>query len=579
MKRTLGDRLIGPVIHLAGITSLFRFSRALSQPRQTQERLLRRILHDCAESAFGKHFRFSAIRTVRDFQQAVPLQTYETLSPYMDRVHSGESAALLPPREKILMFGMTSGSSGDPKRIPVTTRYLRRFRKTYRLWSSLALRDHPLAVSADFCALFSSWRERFTSQGVPCGAVTGLVAELQLPWIKKRMAIPLAFSSIEDPEVREATALHHALAHNVSFFTAANPSTLLRIPKRLEREFESLLRELADGTFRYLGALPEEYRRHPDFRKNPDRARKVGKRIENEGAVLPLAVWPELALISCWTGGTLTPYLEPLRRYFPGVPIRDPGLIASEGRFTIPVADDTATGVPDLTGIFFEFHPAEDGGEVPIGEPVALMLPHELEVGKRYYMVFTTSWGLYRYHIDDIVEVTERRGEVPLFQFIRKGSGYASITGEKLSEDQVILAIEALPARFLEQHGDCVVTPLWGDPPGYLLVLEDDSDSPDAELGAMALKVDESLRGLNLEYDSKRKSHRLAPIRAALVGPRTFDRLKRREVERAGGRSEQYKLKRIRGDFEFIDSLGEYRVVEPDQEGVAPLRRLSKSRQ
>jgi hypothetical protein len=255
--------------------------------------------------------------------------------------------------------------------------------------------------------------------------------------------------------------------------------------------------------------------------------------------------------------------LEELKKYFPGIPIRDPGLIASEGRFTVPIADNTAAGIPDLNGIFFEFHPAEDDAEVPVGNAVSLQLPQDLEVGKRYSLLFTTRWGLYRYHIDDIVDVTEKIGDVPLIRFIRKGSGTSSVTGEKLTEDQVVQALERLPRSFLEKHGDSVLAPCWGDPPGYLLLLEDTGKTAEVELMQTAQDLDRSLQSLNVEYESKRKSLRLAPVRIALVEPGAFGRLRQREVTQAGGRAEQYKLKRIRGDLDFVETLAPYRVLDP----------------
>ena len=562
MKRSTGNRFVGPLIHLLGLAPFRHLRKALRTSRQTQEKLLGSILSSCRSCEFGKEHGFRSIRTVAEFQRRVPVQSHETLAPYLEKVEKGNPDALLPPHEKVHMFGLTSGSTGNPKKIPITEGYVRRFRKTYRLWSSMTLRDHPASIHAKLFALYSDWREQTTPEGIPCGAVTGLLAHLQSPWIKRFMLLPGDCISLTEAEMREAAILHHALAHPVSFLTAANPSSLLRIAKRLELEADRALRDLHDGSFRFLSKLPPGYRNHPDFRPHPERVKEIRNRIDREGIISPKTVWPELALLSCWTGGTLTPYLEELKNYFPGIPIRDPGLIASEGRFTVPIADNTAAGIPDLNGIFFEFCPVDDA-EVPVGYAVPLQLPQDLEVGKRYSLLFTTSWGLYRYSIDDIVEVTEKIGDVPLIRFIRKGSGYSSITGEKLTEDQVVQALERLPRSFLEKHGDSVLAPCWGDPPGYLLLLEETGNTSEIELARIAQDVERSLQSLNVEYEGKRKSLRLAPVRIALVEPGTFGRLRQREVTKAGGRAEQYKLKRIRGDLDFVETLAPYRVLDP----------------
>jgi hypothetical protein len=262
-------------------------------------------------------------------------------------------------------------------------------------------------------------------------------------------------------------------------------------------------------------------------------------------------------------GGTLTPYLESLHRYFPGIPIRDPGLMASEGRFTIPIEDNTSSGIPDLNSLFFEFFPVEDSNEPPVGETLELLLPHEIEVGRKYYLIFSCDWGLYRYHIDDIVEVTGKLGQVPMIRFVRKGSGFSSITGEKLSEDQIVSAIESLPLGFKAKRNDLMVAPLWEDPPRYALFVEEGEDLGDEEFRMAVNQVERNLRELNCEYDSKRASHRLEALQGALVEPGAFDRLKREEIARAGGRAEQYKLKRIRGDVEFAARLAPFRLLNP----------------
>ena len=74
------------------------------------------------------------------------------------------------------------------------------------------------------------------------------------------------------------------------------------------------------------------------------------------------------------------------------------------------------------------------------GEPVFLSLD-EIEEGEQYYVFTTTQGGLYRYDIDDIIEVTGRFNETPTIRFVQKGKGITNLTGEKLYESQLIQAI------------------------------------------------------------------------------------------------------------------------------------------
>ena len=88
--------------------------------------------------------------------------------------------------------------------------------------------------------------------------------------------------------------------------------------------------------------------------------------------------------------------------YFSQAPVRDIGLVASEGRMTIPLADGTPSGVLDIQSHYFEFVPEEESDSV---RPTVLSAD-EVEVGCRYFILLTTSYGLYRYNICDLVQVT-----------------------------------------------------------------------------------------------------------------------------------------------------------------------------
>src|SRR5207249_4520990 len=112
----------------------------------------------------------------------------------------------------------------------------------------------------------------------------------------------------------------------------------------------------------------------------------------------------------------------------PRVARRDLGFVASEGRLTVPLEDGTAAGVLAVHASFFEFI-AEEEIDAPCP---AARLPHELDEGRRYYVLLTGANGLYRYDLNDIVEVRGFHHRTPKVAFVRKGRDMVSITGEKL---------------------------------------------------------------------------------------------------------------------------------------------------
>ena len=95
------------------------------------------------------------------------------------------------------------------------------------------------------------------------------------------------------------------------------------------------------------------------------------------------------------------------------------------------------------------------------------------------------AYGLYRYHISDLVRVTGFFGRTPLIEFLGKGHRFANLTGEKLSEYHVTKAMDAVAARLGQPVTAYSLAPIWDDrQPYYGLFLEE----PDArdEAGAEA---------------------------------------------------------------------------------------------
>ena len=66
---------------------------------------------------------------------------------------------------------------------------------------------------------------------------------------------------------------------------------------------------------------------------------------------------------------------------------------------TIPLRDDTSCGMLDYVHHYYEFIPEQ---EIDSANPTVLEA-HELQPGGNYFILLTTSAGLYRYDIHDVV--------------------------------------------------------------------------------------------------------------------------------------------------------------------------------
>jgi hypothetical protein len=218
---------------------------------------------------------------------------------------------------------------------------------------------------------------------------------------------------------------------------------------------------------------------------------------------------------------------------------------------TIPLVDETASGVLDVGAHFFEFIPEQ---QIDVAQPETL-LAHELEAGGTYYILLTTASGLHRYDIRDVVRCTGHLGTTPVLEFLHKGAHIANVTGEKLTESQVVTAVGAAMQRLGLHLTYFTLTPTWGATPGYCLLIEGGELPGMPSATRLAALTDLELQQLNCEYAEKRASGRLAPLGPLMLPAGTWAAWIRRRQDQPGGCIEQYKHPCLQPDLDFADRL------------------------
>ena len=525
---------------------------ALTSCRETQRSLLTDLLRLNQSSAFSRDFGLTEKTTLPEFRQRVPVADYELIRSYVDRVANGNHAALLGETNKLQMFAMTSGTTAASKLIPVTTRFLDDYRRGWQTWGIGTYSDHALLQKLNIVQISSSHQKTRTADGTPCGNISGLVAAMQKRVVRSLYTIPAAVAEVADAEAKRYTILRLALADPwVGMMITANPGTLLQLAEFANTQAESLIRDIRNGGISG-GDLPAGQRRDLTSRLRPDvrRAAHLQRVIDQHGSLRPRECWPMLQALGVWCGGSAAAYIPKLKQVFDGITVRDHGLHASEGRMTLPLQDESSSGLLEIQTHFFEFLPvAEEASANPIVQEA-----HELQAGVEYFILLTTSSGLYRYNIRDVVRCTGFYGTTPLLEFRHKGAHISSITGEKLAESQVVEAVNAAVRECGVNLDLFTLTPQWGEPPGYtLFVLCDSADleRDNSPLHRIAVVVDEQLACSNVEYREKRESGRLAPVRVEALPPQRWDVFTKTRQSRSGGSLEQYKHPCLLPDPEF----------------------------
>jgi hypothetical protein len=538
---------------------LAQFEAATLHPREVQEALLQDILTHQAATAFGRDHRFDTIRSTEDYRRQLPVASYEYFEPYVARLRKGETNALLTD-PRIHMFALTSGTTAVRKFIPVTQQYLDDYRRGWNIWGLKVFRDHPASRVKPIVQMSGDWDEFRTESGVPCGSVTGLTASMQKSIIRWMYCVPACVARIKDAHAKYYAAMRLSMPRNVHMVVAANPSTLINLARTGDREKESLIRDIRDGTLSNKLDLPADVgmELRSRLRPNPERAKELEAIANRTGTLYPKDYWSSSCLLGNWTGGSVGTYLRHYPRYFGDMPIRDVGLIASEGRMTIPLSDGTASGVLDVTTHYFEFIP-EAEGDSP--QPTVLGA-HELKDGATYFVLLTTAFGLYRYHIHDLVRVNGFHNGTPRIEFLSKGSLFSNLTGEKLSEYHVTQSMSEVLREFDLTLTAYALAPCWAsangeefEQPYYGLFVERGDVSEAAQGRRLAEALDARLRQVNVEYASKRDSLRLSAVRVEWVPTGFWTRWDRDRLRHTGGTMEQYKHPCLIADPRFHNGI------------------------
>src|SRR5579875_2254126 len=179
-------RLIGSPVEIRARRLARAFLAQTGRTADVQRELLLSRVARHAESQFGRDHHFGEIRTPADFRRRVPIGGYDRHEPYIDRVRQGDLGALFGPGTEVLMFALTSGTTNRPKTIPVTREALKDYRDGWTIWGIKAFDAHPHMLHCGMMPILqlaSDWRESFTPAGIPCGAITGLTAQMQSPLV------------------------------------------------------------------------------------------------------------------------------------------------------------------------------------------------------------------------------------------------------------------------------------------------------------------------------------------------------------------------------------------------------------
>ena len=546
--------LINIALWLVGGSQRMRLNYWSRYPKHAAERTLRDILTISRDTVYGKEHHFDRILSAtnaddlfRLYRQYVPVNdSFETLRPYVERHKNGETNILFPSKPD--MYATTSGTTSKPKWIPMTHKYLKDvYGKMTHVWIWNFICHRSRIFGGHLFTTVGKELEGYAPDGTVFGAVSGVLVRDVPKIIKKHYTAPAAVMSIDDYAARNYTLMRLAMQYrDVTLWATANPSTILELLRTLNENTEEMIDDIENGTLSWNFDISEYIREelHAYMSPQPERAEELRQLLKEHGKLEPKHFWPWLQLLSTWKCGNTKIYMEKYMDQFDWSKTfyQELGYIATECRFGFSL-DETNESV-----LFPHFHYYEFVEESELDKPYKHYLQiHELERGKRYCAYVTTYSGLFRYNMNDLVEVGGQFYETPTVHMVSKVNGIVSMTGEKLYEPQFIDAVHkteelmGVKTKFFVGFADVSES-------RYHFYYEFVDEGIDQETADEFTKVvDRKLQEINNEYESKRASFRLKAPQAHILLSNAYSRFKAACL-RDGFRDGQFKFNLLMQD-------------------------------
>ncbi len=488
---------------------------------KNQNDLLMKIIRMNKHTDFGKEHNFLNTKTPEDFLKNVPIRDWNGFSSYIDRIMKGHSNVLTDgPLPK--MFNRTSGTTGKYKLIPVNEEVIKVNSISQKLWIYSAFKQHEDLLEGKFLPIVNRAVEGYTDLNIPYGAVSGMMFRDANFLIKSSYAYPYSILEIDNYIDRQYALMRFCIPENISVIICLNPNVLIKLFEFVNDNKEKIIKDIYDGTLSNIKNIPTKIRNELNHKLLPKKnfARKLENLIERKGMLLPCDYWENLKLIGCFKNGSVGKSIQKIYQWYPsGISVRDLGLISSEAHISIPILDENNSGLLTSHANFFEFISESEANK---SNPKTF-LAHQLELGCTYKLIVTTVNGLYRYNINDFIEVTGFLNGAPLIRFLRKGSDICNLQGEKVNTNQVLEAVKNSCEdtgisfnHFMfigDSNNDC-----------YHLYVEISGENPNNGIMSQFLKIfTEHFCKLNYIFKDLLESKIMTPIKLTVMKPGWLD--------------------------------------------------------
>jgi len=545
MNKTKNLWFINIALRIAGRKQYKKVVKVSKNCKKASISTLRNILNYAKNTEWGKNHNFSKLLNIKDdeellkaYRENVPVSDYEDIRPFVERCKNGETDVLFPG--KPIMYATTSGTTYQPKWIPITKEYYKNvYNKMSNIWLYNFLLDKPHCFEGKTVSIVGKAIEGEAPDGTVYGSVSGVTRRDIPKFVSQIHSAPDAVFEIADYTARYYAIMRIGIEQNVTIIVTANPSTIIEMQNNVNEFFDDYVNDIEKGTLNEKLNISGEIREKicATLIPNPERANELRKLRATHHQVLPKHYWPNMMILTTWKCGNTKIYIDKFKDSFPeDMLYQEFSYFSSECRAGLVLENDDATVLfPHYH--YFEFISVDD---LDNPNPHFYQI-YELEDKKQYSVYVTTLSGLYRYPMNDLVEVYGFFGTIPKIKLVQKINGIISMTGEKVHERQFIEAVHlaeeetGYETKFFVGFADVLGSV-------YHFYYEFDFvNLPQPQVELFNRIVDRNLKNINIEYASKRDSFRIKePIPYALQ-KNSFEAFKERSILR-GARDGQFKL-------------------------------------
>ncbi len=496
--------IINSILTLFNLKRLHQIEETQTNPDKFQEEGLFKLIQKAENTIWGKRFDFSSIRTIRDFQDRVPVSEYDDLKSYIERMVKGEPDVLWPGQ--IRWYAKSSGTTSDKSKfIPV---------------SKEAIEDNHIKAAKDIIILYTAQKPE---SKLIHGKTLTLGGSTQVSKLNGQS------------QVGDLSAIY---IQNVPFWVS-----LLRTPEpeiALISEFEEKINRIAETS---------TYENVTCFMGVPSWNLVLLRHIlKHTGKENILEVWPNLELF-VHGGVGFDPYREQYEKLIPSKKMSYMETYnASEGFFAIQnELDKPGMLLMADYGIFYEFIPLDELGK---SHPKALTIG-EVETDVNYALAITTNAGLWRYLIGDTVKFISTYPHKIIISGRTKH--FINVFGEELMVDNANKALKTACQKTDSVISEYTAAPVYmtDNSKGRHQWLIEFEKSP-VSVEDFAQILDEELQQLNSDYEAKRhKNITLARLEIIEGKPGLFLNWMKGKGKLGG----QNKVPRLSNQREYIEPL------------------------